>query len=88
MSCADLLRVPNMEPADEQTSLSADSHAWHGKRTMEKEYRAAANRYLALAAETADPEIASLFRALAEDCLAEVVLEIIFAPNLNLVLEV
>jgi hypothetical protein len=39
---------------------------------MEKDYRAAANRYLALAAEMADPEIASLFRALAEDCLAEV----------------
>jgi hypothetical protein len=39
---------------------------------MESDYRAAAKRYLVLAAETTDPEIASLFRALAEDCLGEV----------------
>ena len=35
------------------------------------DYRAAAQRYLQMAAEATDPEIASLLRMLSEDCLEQ-----------------
>ena len=36
-----------------------------------EDYHAAAKRYLKLAADSGDPEIARLLRMLADDCLAE-----------------
>ena len=41
------------------------------ERMTSDDYQAAAKRYLALAADSGDPEIARLLRILADDCLAE-----------------